>query len=444
MLRIEVHRALLPHPEIPQETVDDTVNVMMMMPLLRLFAIALLAAACTSQESGEALPPPVPIAQWSSRVDTLPGTYTRVMSPAEFHDSLLVVPDIAERLIWRINVNDGTRSAFGSQGGGPGEWARAGWAGKVSRDSVVIFQSFASAPFPVIDVVTGRGRTHALMSAGEGSEIDAIFTSVSSPLVRHADTLGRIYGAPRLAPPQRDPATGRMMPPIGQADTAPIVRYSLQSGGPDTLVRFRTGVQARAAERDVSGAIALPMSLGLYGPYNDWHVMRGGDLLVVDATTYTVQVRRAGASDVREFTLPWTPIAVSDSGWRAHVQNTTKGSIAMIEKSMADVSAKSGRSMTGLQPPRYVVPEKPATLSPVNFGGGVRRMHSSGSIAWIPVSRAEPSVTEFWDLVDIDRGARITTLEFPVNHRLLHVSSLGAYVVAKDADDLERILLFRP
>lgn len=161
-----------------------------MTPLLRLFVMTFVVAACTAQDESDTLPAAVPVEQWASSVDTLPGTYTRVMSPAEFHDSLLIVPDVAERLLWRINLKDGTRDAFGSQGGGPGEWARAGWAGKVSADSVVIFQSFASPPFPVIDVVTGRGRTNSPMLSGEGTDSDAIFASVSSPLIRHADTLG--------------------------------------------------------------------------------------------------------------------------------------------------------------------------------------------------------------------------------------------------------------
>jgi hypothetical protein len=148
--------------------------------------------------------------------------------------------------------------------------------------------------------------------------------------------------------------------------------------------------------------------------------------------------------EVRQFTLSWPSIPVSDRGWKAHVQQTTQGSIALIEKSLSDVSARMEKPMPRPMAPRYIVPEKPTRMSPVNFSGSLQRIQSVNNIAWIPVHRTEPPLTPFWDLVDIERGERIITLQLPANHRLLHVSPLGAYVAAKDDDDLERILLYRP
>ncbi len=56
--------------------------------------------------------------EWAAAVDTLPGTYTRVMRPAEFWDSVLVVPDLRERVLWRVDMARGTREPLGSQGAG--------------------------------------------------------------------------------------------------------------------------------------------------------------------------------------------------------------------------------------------------------------------------------------------------------------------------------------
>ncbi len=403
---------------------------------------ALLLLGCAEADSGEQLPAPVPIAEWASRVDTLPGTYTRVMKPAEFHDSLLIVPDVMERLLWRINMRDGTRSRFGSQGGGPGEYERVGWAGKVHHDSVAIYQR-PTGPFPIIDVVTERGRANNPSRQSEDQHDAAVFSVVSQPGLRHADTLGRVYGAPTAAPPVLDSVTGRVLRAGGLMDTAPIVRYTITNGRIDTLLSYATGNRTGGATRDARGALTKPMSLGAYGTYDGWHVTPAGDMLVVDAATYTVRVVDANTHNTREFTLAWTPVAVSDSGWDAHVQSTTKGSIAFLEKSMRDISVQIDKPMPRPQEIRYIVPEKPTYLPPVNFGGYALHLFSTNDVAWIPVHRTEPPVTAFYDLVDFKRGVRITTVELLANHRLLHVTALGAYVAATDHDDLERILLYR-
>lgn len=405
--------------------------------------IAFPLVACGTQDSQETLPPPVPIAEWASRVDTLLGTYTTVAGPAEFHDSLLIVPDIKDRLVWRINLTRGTRAAFGSQGGGPGEYTMVSTAAVVHRDSVVIFQRFGPTPFPVIDVVTGRGRTHTPATDNSRSSTEALVLSVSEPWFKHADTLGALYGEPLLAPPERDSATGRMMPPRKRPDTAPVVRYVPSTGRVDTLLRYFTGRREEALTPDLIRQNVRLMGLGPYGPYNGWHVTREGDLVVVDAATYTVQLHRATHSEPREFSLAFAPIAVSDSGWSAYVERATQGGVAQFAKSMSDMSAQMGKTM-GAPMPKYIVPEKPERLPPVFFGDGSFQMHSDKSIVWIPVHRTDPPRVGLWDLVDIDQGVRTTTLELPPNHRLLHVSSLGAYVAAKDEDDLERILLYRP
>ena len=85
----------------------------------------------------------------------------------------------------------------------------------------------------------------------------------------------------------------------------------------------------------------------------------------------------------------------------------------------------------------------PRSLPPVSSGDGVRPMYTFDQLAWIPVNRMDPPGLEFWDVIDLARGVRLTTVALPANHRLVLVTKLGAYVVAKDDDDLERILLYR-
>ncbi len=52
----------------------------------------------------------------ASDVDTLAGEYSRVMRPAEFWVSILIVPDLKERMLWKLNTVTGERTSFGSRG----------------------------------------------------------------------------------------------------------------------------------------------------------------------------------------------------------------------------------------------------------------------------------------------------------------------------------------
>lgn len=46
-------------------------------------------------------------------------------------------------------------------------------------------------------------------------------------------------------------------------------------------------------------------------------------------------------------------------------------------------------------------------------------------------------------MVDLSRGVRLKTLSLPLDQKLIAVTTTGAYVAARDDDDLLRILLYR-
>jgi len=411
----------------------------------RLLPICVITCtACFDIAPEITVPPPVPILEWAASVDTLPGTYTRVMRPAEFWDSVLVVPDVSERLLWRIDLTTGAREQLGTRGGGPGEYGRVGWAAKVHRDSVAILQGFYWTPFPVISVATGRGRTVSLRQAAAESDTRAYLQSVAQPYLYASDTLGHVYGEAQVRALEIDSASKRPVPGSGGLrDTVTWIRYALGTGASDTLGENLVGVKYVSGGRDATGARTSSMSLGPYGPYNLWTPLPDGRLLVVDAATYRVRLTDRASSPAADFAVPFASVAVSKAGWDGYVQTTTKGSIALIEKTMSDVSAQIGKSMPSSAAPRYIVPEMPRTLPPVNAGGGIRPPFAFGDVVWVPVHRVDPPDAEYWDVIDVVRGERVATVEFPANHRLVLVSGLGAYVVAKDDDDVERVLLYR-
>ncbi|MCC6243911.1 MAG: hypothetical protein IT353_13795 [Gemmatimonadaceae bacterium] len=400
--------------------------------------VAFGALAC--REPGQPdIPPPISVSAWSATVDTLPGTYTRVMSPAEFRDSLLIVPDVADGVVWRVNVRQHSRVAFGSKGNGPGEYQRAGWAVRLHQDSVALLWGSSHFPFPVLSVESGRGRTHALIRPTSGDALSAAMASGMAPLLRLADTLGHIYGASSM----RLASAGEGVGPSVTLDTQPVVRFSTTTTAIDTLLLSPIGVPVVPTGRDADGAMTFGMSMGPYAPYNDWYAFADGRLAHVDAARYHVRLMNSSGEPLGAWTMSSRQIPVSDSGWQRYVQRTTNNSIAMVKRSVGQLEAQMGQKMKGIQAPRYVVPGRPRQLPEVNFGGGVRQMHGYGQTLWIPVHVIDPPDAEYWDVIDLAQGVRVTTIAMPVNHRLVHVTPRGAYVVAKDDDDVERILLYR-
>lgn len=399
--------------------------------------MALGASACVEPRAPE-LPPPISVETWSGGIDTLPGTYTRVMSPAEFHDSLLIVPDVADGAVWRVNLRDGTRIAFGSKGNGPGEYQRPGWAVRVHADSVALLFGSSHTPFPLLSVETGRGRTHTLTTVAISDPQSAAIAAVMAPRLRFADTLGHIFGVSEMRL-NRGGSPGRTI----TLDTQPVVRFATRATAVDTVLLNPIGIPIVPTGRDADGAMTFGMSMGPYAPYNDWYAFSDGRVVHVDAARYHVRVMNPAGESLAAWTLPSRRIPVSDSGWKRYVQQTTKNSIALVKKSVGQLEAEMGTKMKGIQAPRYVVPDRPRLLPAVNFGGGVQRMHGYGQVLWIPVNVTDPPGAEYWDVIDLTKGARVVTIAMPPNHRVVHVTPRGAYVVAKDEDDLERILLYR-
>lgn len=226
--------------------------------------LALGGLSC-SEPARSDLSQPLSVAEWSGGVDTLPGTYTRVMSPAEFHDSLLVVPDVADGTLWRLNTLRGSRVAFASKGNGPGEYQRPGWAVRLHADSVALLWGSSEHPFPVLSVETGVGHTHTLPKLAPADQQSAVFAPVAAPFLRLADTLGHVYGASTM----RISRSGLAPPQVASLDTQPVVRFSTRAAVVDTVLLNPIGTPVVPTGRDADGAMTFGMSMGPYAPSND-------------------------------------------------------------------------------------------------------------------------------------------------------------------------------
>lgn len=403
-----------------------------------------VVTSCENADPQIDIPAPIPIAQWAERVDTLAGTYSMLDTPIEFGDSIVVVVDVRERTVYKINLRSSEQTQLGSKGDGPGEYRSPGTPVKVRGDSVALLRGHSVDPIPIISVVTGRGRTHRIPLQGEKLRGKALVLSNTKPWLLWADTVGNVYGNAYDKRAKQDTSSDEsMLPKFEPLDTFPVVRYGLFTGKIDTLFIMPRGVDRIPTTRDANGSTTSGMELGPYGTFNSWYPMLDGRLLVANASIGSVKILEAADGASKDLTIQSNAIPVSKQGWDAYVSKKTAGHPVEMEKFQAETYRKMGAVPIKSAREKFIVPDRPSVLPRMNFQEGRYHMYAVGNTMWVPVHVSDPPGAAFWDLIDMTKGARLQTLSIPDKQILTAVTPLGAYVVAIDDDDVQRILLYR-
>lgn len=401
-----------------------------------LLALAVLASC---ERVSEGAPIAVrPLFDAASRIDTLPGEYTRVVRAAEFHDSLLVLGDVQEQVIWRVQLRSGARDPIGRRGGGPGEYARVGRLAKTHADSIAVFDGFASSPFVVLSVISGQGRRADVMPASTSTDPSAMLLSVSAPYLEAADTLGHVYGSPTMGPTRLDSATRRLR--TEPLDVQRIVRYALDRVHVDTVLTAPRGYVDAAAGPDASGRFVARLGLGPYAPVNAWTVLPDGRLLHADAATYALALHAPDGDTLRTWRFPHAPIPLSAGAWEASLERARAASRGLLGSQAQAMSGTLGRAVPPPPDAADEVPERPTHVPALAFASGAHTLHVAGAMVWVPVHLDDRGEQPGWDVLDLDRGERVRRFTLPARHRLLLVTTRAVYLVHVGDDDLERVL----
>lgn len=300
-------------------------------------AAACVGAACSERPAVEharsaTSTPRVALLAWARRIDTPPGEYTAVGRVVDVADSLVLLTDVGERQAWRLDPLRQLRARFGTRGDGPGEYQQAGLMLRVHADSVVLPQGASTRPFPVLAIATGRGRTHRLdVLASSGMASGGL--PVVRPVFRGADCSGAMYGAP----PTVQLARSRDGVPVARGGAVvPIVCVSSDGRTLDTLTRMPTGEVPREARRDAAGSMALWADPGPYAAPNGWTMLPDGHVVFVDAARYAFTLVDPRGRVVRRWSVPFSSVRMSVSGWQAHLARAVRRQQRVLERAARD------------------------------------------------------------------------------------------------------------
>ena len=334
----------------------------------------------------------------------LDAEFVRIAGMRELADGRVLMADEAEK---RLLVGDWkSRSVrpIGREGQGPGEYERPRNLFALAADSSLL-----------VDALAGRW----LLLAGDSivetvpSSAPAILAGARNPL--GADALGFVVATRPMGLPAR--GRGPLMPP--RRDSLHLVRIDLRTGEADTLAT----VAARPGRINVSGPVDAPTRVEIVtNPLSvgdQVAVFPDGWTAVARVAPYAVDWISPAGRVVRGSPLPFERHAVTEREKRAVLQR------------QADERGVEPREPSTVQ-------DWPETLPPFLVGGTLPA--ADGSV-WIRRTLRAEDIRAHYDIVT-RAGALVARLELRPGEHVIATTRAWVYVVATDADGIQRVLRY--
>lgn len=247
-------------------------------PLRILVASLLLwVTACTdgAQDPGSRNPlPELPLEPLDPPTAVFAEDFGYVHAVRELPDGDVVVVDLYERAVFRVDMEAQTRTVVGSRGSGPEEYLQPDAVWSLPGDSTLLVDLGNGRLFRLGPNLEFGATRSAAVQTDAGGMVLAVPTAV--------DGRGRIYTAPEPWPPT-------------QADTATVIRIDPVGGSVDRL---------RTVTTKWSGVLF---------PHDAWGVASDGSLVVARSEAYGVDWLSPDGVLIRGDPVPHVPIRVTTS-----------------------------------------------------------------------------------------------------------------------------------
>jgi hypothetical protein len=417
------------------------------MPLV-LWTVGALAIACRETPSDDAVPT-IALEQADAEISE---PFTYVGAVRELGDGRLIVADARDKTLQMVDFAQGTVTAIGREGSGPGEYGFPRAVVPLPGDSTAVFDMLNSRYLTVLP--TGEpGATFRLEDAASPSPAAA-----PRPQGSGASTAGAAAGAaggalaavPGLRNVRATDAIGRFyfegsaftFGPDGpvQADSVPIFRFDRSTGGTDTLawLRMPKGA-AQVTQSGTANQRSVQMRVGSSTPFDardSWNVFPDGRVAIVRHGDYHLDIVGEGGQTVSGPPVSFVPVPVG----AAEKESFRVAARRAPSVSMSVENRGSGtRTSISTAPAEFVEPREWPSVKPPFVNGAIFVRHNNEVWVQRQVRADDPPTFDVFD----DRGRVVRRVSLPVGERVVGFGTGTVYTVRIDEDDLQYLQRYR-
>ena len=389
-------------------------------PFLRQSSIVALFAAL-GLTALAAQQPKVPVQTLSKPDATFDEPFTQVVGLRELKNGEVIVGDMRDRTLQKINLKSGRAVALSREGSGPEEYAFPMAVYALPGDSTAVYD-LGNQRYLVLDPAGKPVGTFRMEEGGNGGMM--ILRAASA-----TDAKGRFYYSTR-----GEPKGGMGDGPPTFSDSGQVIRYDRATKKSDTLgVVFvpKPTVNASGGPNNRSVSIQrVPMA-----PEDAWGVAPDGRVGIARVRTDQVEWLLPDGKTVTGPTLPYAPVKVTDADKKAWQEQAARGGI-MVNNTNGKMTVSPAPSS-----PEPIDPsiQWPATKPP--FAGNAVRVAPTGEL-WLLRSQPASVKNPLYDVVD-GQGRLVKQVRLPAETRLVAFGKDVVYLVRRDADDLEYLERYR-
>lgn len=354
---------------------------------------------------------------------TFSDPFTQVAGIRELKNGDVIVADMRDRTLQRINLATGSTTALSREGSGPTEYAFPTGVYAFPGDSTAIYD-MGNQRYLLLDP-TGKPVGTFRMDEGNSGGGMMILRAAAG-----ADDQGRLYYSTR----GERRGGGMDGGPPEFSDSGRVVRYNRGTKRFDTLgvvMVPKPMVQASGGVNSRSVSIRpAPMA-----PEDAWSVAPDGRIGVARIASDQVQWWLIDGRRVTGPPVPNTPVKVTDADKRDWQAQAARGGIM--------VNNNNGR-MTVSPAPSAPQPIDPSIQWPATkpaFPGNAVRIAPTGELWELRSTPASDPLPLYY--VFDGSGKLVKQVRLPARTRLVAFGKGVVYLVRRDADDLEYLERYR-
>jgi hypothetical protein len=344
--------------------------------------------------------------------------FSLVSGAIEFKPGQVLVIDLTERTLSLANFANGTLSAVGREGSGPGEYRTPAGLFKSRGDTLWVLDAAQQRLVQFLPDLKAGTTLPWLMFDQQTS------TALSAPFF--GDGKGNMYSSAMPIQIGRGSGGAQMQFP----DSVGILRMNPADSKERTelaKVRFPTSgspQMQQTSQTSFKYSMAYP---GLVAS-DPWTVFPDGRIAIVRGATYTVEFISPDGRRSTPVRIPWEPIRVTEADKKAEMDEARRSMQEQMKAARGMMPPNISFELELLPPEAW--PEHYPPVAPLGAIAG------PDGLLWVKRSTPFRTGREQWDVIDA-AGKLVARWRLPAKTSIVAVGQSGAvYTVRTDEDDL--------